>query len=350
MKILHIANTGIFSGAENVICQIIGMFKGRHDVDFVYVSPDGPIRNALAERGVTYAPLSRMSVGELKRVISEQKPDVIHAHDMKASVVAALACGKIKLISHLHNNGFENRRISLKSIAYLLPAYKASHIFYVSESTYLGYLFHRWFREKSSVLYNIIDINALRKKASNDKENYPYDVIYIGRLTYQKNPTRLLRVFRKLVNKSPNIKIAVVGSGELEEQVLYEWEDLNLQNNVDILGFRFNPLKMLSDSKVMVLVSRWEGTPMCALESMALGTPIVTTPVDGMKALIKDGVTGFMSDYDDELVEKINFIVTDEQLRKSMSDACVADARERNNVDLYVEKLWEEYEGLRQFN
>ena len=343
MKILHIANTDSYSGAENVICQIIGMFKGRHDVDFVYVSPDGPIREALAERNVSFAPVARMCVGELKRVIKEQKPNVIHAHDMKASVVSAFACGNTKLVLHLHNNDFANRRLSFKSISYLLPAYKCSHIYYVSESSYFGYLFHTWFRSKSSVLYNIIDLDALREKASKDNEEYGYDVIYIGRLTYQKNPSRLLRVFRKLVDNTPNIRIGMVGTGELDNQVRQEWTYLNLQDNVDLLGFRSNPLKMLGSSKVMLLTSRWEGTPMCALEAMALGTPIVTTPVDGMMALIHDGKTGFMSDDDDVLAEKVNMIVSDEKLRKSMSDACVADAMARNNADEYVEKLWEVY-------
>ena len=39
---------------------------------------------------------------------------------------------------------------------------------------------------------------------------------------------------------------------------------------------------MLHDSKVMLMTSLWEGTPMCAVEAMALGVPIVTTPTDGL--------------------------------------------------------------------
>lgn len=350
MKILHIANTGIFSGAENVICQIIGMFKGRHDVDFVYVSPDGPIRDALAERGVTYAPLSRMSVGELKRVIREQKPDVIHAHDMKASVVAALACGKIKLISHIHNNNFDSRILSIKSVGYCIAAKKASRIIWVSQSSFDGYFFHNAFREKSKVLYNIIDIPALYQKMQKDSKSYEYDVCFVGRLTQVKNPIRMLDIFKKLVGVNPKYRFAVVGTGEMADELKCRAEYLGIEKNVDFLGFQSNPTKIIHDSKVMIMTSYTEGTPMCALESMALGTPMVTTPVGGLPILIKDGVTGFMSNNDDELVEKINLIVTDEQLRKSMSDACVADAGERNNVDLYVEKLWEEYRGLRQFN
>ena len=55
-------------------------------------------------------------------------------------------------------------------------------------------------------------------------------------------------------------------------------QSLGLQKNVQFLGFQSNPIKMVHDSKVMVLTSRWEGTPMCAMEAMAVGTPVVSTP------------------------------------------------------------------------
>ena len=89
MRILHILTSNRFSGAENVVCQIIGMMKDEPDVEMRYCSPDGQIREALAEREITFAPISELSVSEVKRAIKETKPDIIHAHDMRASFVAA---------------------------------------------------------------------------------------------------------------------------------------------------------------------------------------------------------------------------------------------------------------------
>lgn len=343
MKVLHIANTNSYSGAENVICQIIGMFKGRHDVDFVYVSPDGPIRDALADRNVTFAPVARMCVGELKRVIREQKPDVLHAHDMKASVVSALACGDIKFISHIHNNNFDSRKFSLKSIVYYFAAKKASSIIWVSKSSYDGYFFHNAVETNSIILYNIIDVAALHDKMKQDTNKYSYDVCYVGRLNEVKNPIRMMTVFKKIVDINPNCRFAVVGTGDMDAEVKNKSVELGLQDNVDIIGYKSNPTKIIYDSKVMIMTSLSEGTPMCALESLALGTPLVTTPVGGLPNLIQEGVTGFMSDDDDVLAEKINLIVKDGQLRKSMSEACVSDAKGRNDIDEYVEKLWNIY-------
>ena len=49
MKIMHVLYSEKFSGAENVVRQIIGMFSENKDIEMVYCSPDGPIREALAE-------------------------------------------------------------------------------------------------------------------------------------------------------------------------------------------------------------------------------------------------------------------------------------------------------------
>lgn len=343
MRILHIANTNTFSGAENVICQIMSMFVDDKDVEMAYVSPDGQIREALAERDIRFVPIRRMCVSELRTVFKKENPDVIHAHDMRASYYAALACGKTRLVLHLHNNEFDNRRISKKSVGFLIPSQKASHIFYVSKSAYEGYFFHHWFRKKSSVLYNVIDISQLHAKLKNDRSSYNYDMLYLGRLTYQKDPVRLLKVIQIVKELYPEVKVAIVGTGEMEEEVKKSWRELGLQGNVDLLGFQSNPLKILEDAKLMLMTSRWEGTPMCALESMALGTPIVSTPTDGLKDLIEDGKTGFLADDNHLLAEKIVSILRDKDLRASLSEACKAKSAIINDLKSYKRALAEAY-------
>lgn len=335
MKILHLLNSDRFSGAENVVCQIINMFKDEKDIEMVYCSPDGQIRDALYERGVTFAPISNLNTKELKRVLKEQKPDIIHAHDMRASFVASSSCGKIPLISHIHNNAFDSRGVSLKSIAYLFAAKKAKHIFWVSKTAFSGYAFHNWFSKKSSILYNVIDINTVREKALKDQKKYDYDVIFLGRLTFPKHPERVINVLSILQKSLPEVKITVVGTGELEKEVKALVKLYNLEKNVDFLGFCENPLKILKDSKVMVMTSRWEGTPMCALEAQALGVPIVSTPTDGLKDLVKHGETGFLSDDDEVLANHLLSIIKDEDLRTQLSDNALCFSQQFNDVERY---------------
>ncbi len=105
--------------------------------------------------------------------------------------------------------------------------------------------------------------------------------------------------------ESRDLKAAIVGTGELEDECRQLCRELGIQDNVQFLGFQSNPMKMVSCSKALVLTSRWEGTPMCALEAMALGTPVVSTPSDGMKDLLTDGVSGFLSQDDQVLAQDL---------------------------------------------
>ena len=319
MKVLHVLNSRIYSGAEKVACQIIRSFR-EDGVDMVYTSPASDIvAKMLSEQQVTYLPMESMSVGNLKRIIRQEQPDLIHAHDMRASFFSALCCGKIPLVSHIHNNAYDARGLSPKTIAYLLAGFKAKHILWVSNSSYEGYAFHKLFAKKSSVLYNIIDVDQIFAKKESDDTAYDFDMIYVGRLTYQKDPQRLMRLCARLKESKPDLKVAIVGTGELEAEVKKLCEELGISENVQFLGFQSNPIKMVHDSKAMILTSRWEGTPMCALEAMALGTPVVSTPSDGMKDLIDDGINGYLTDDDAVMAEKLLKIINNPSHREELS-------------------------------
>lgn len=334
MKVMHVLNSRIYSGAEKVVCQIIHMFAG--EVEMVYCSPYSDIvKGMLEEQKVTYLSIDSLTPGNLKRVIEEQKPDLIHAHDMRASFVSALCCGSIPLVSHIHNNAYDSRGLSPKSIAYLLAGWKAKHILWVSRSSYEGYFFHKLFAKKSSVLFNIIDLQQVWNKRDQDKNEYHYDMIYIGRLTYQKNPQRLMRLCALAKEKKPDIRLAVVGTGELEEETKALCAELGIEENVDFLGFQSNPMKMLHDSKCMILPSRWEGTPMVALEAMALGVPVVSTPTDGLLDLIDEGENGYLAKEDTALVEAVLRLSSDTQLRDALSCNAAQKAVKINDIQTY---------------
>ena len=342
MKVMHVLNSRIYSGAEKVVCQIIKAFRG--DVEMVYCSPDSDIvRQMLAEQDVTFLPMKEMSTAELKRVIEEQKPDLIHAHDMRASFFSALCCGKIPLVSHIHNNAYDARGLSPKTIAYLLAGFKAKHILWVSNSSFEGYAFHKFFAKKSSVLYNIIDTEVIFDKKAQDENTYDYDMIYVGRLTFQKDPQRLMRLCARLKERKPDLKVAIVGTGELEEELKQLCQELNITENVNFLGFQSNPIKMVHDAKAMILTSRWEGTPMCALEAMALGTPVVSTPSDGMKDLIDDGINGYLTDDDAVMAEKLLAIMTDSVHRNTLGENARNKFHEINDAPKYKQAIYDCY-------
>lgn len=342
MKVLHVLYSQIYTGAEKVAAQIITAFEGK--VDMAYASLDSDsVWEILDGMGIKHYSFDELTPAQLGKIIKEYQPDVIHAHDMRASFVSALCCGKIPLISHIHNNAYDSRGLSPKSIAYLIAGFKAKHILWVSNSSYEGYIFHKLFAKKSSVLYNIIDAARIYAMRDADEKSYDYDMIYVGRLTYQKDPQRLMGLCRLLQAQKPDIKVAIVGAGELEQETRTLCWELKLENNVDFLGFQSNPIKMVSDSKVMILTSRWEGTPMCALEAMALGTPVVSTPTDGMKDLIENGENGYLSDSDEELAASVLKLLTDAEHRKLLSENTKQKFARINDEEAYNQTIYSRY-------
>ena len=340
MKILHLLQSNHFSGAENVVCQIIKMFDGDKHIQMAYCSCDGQVREEVERQGIRFIPIRELSV---KKIIKYEKPDMIHAHDMRASFVVACSCGSIPFVSHIHNNAFDSRGVSIKSVAYWFAAVRAKHIFWVSNSSYEGYKFHRSLKGKSSVLYNVIDIDALYNKMDTDDKSYDYDIVYIGRLTFPKNPERLIRIMRMVVEKKSDVKIAIVGTGDLDKETRRLTMDLKLDDNISFLGFQSNPLKILYDAKVMVMTSRWEGTPMCALEAMALGVPIVATAVDGLKDLVINGKTGLLCDDDHRLALGLVRIISDGRFHDQLSKNSVEMSQQLNDLESYRSAIMRGY-------
>ena len=344
MKVMHVLSSQIYSGAEKVVCQIINSFRENADIEMLYCGPEiENVRYMVGQQGIELIGLEKMCAKEVRRVIEEQKPDLIHAHDMRASFNCALVCGRIPLISHIHNNAYDARGLSPKTVAYLLAGFKARHILWVSNSSYEGYAFHKLFAKKSSVLYNIIDTDQIFEKLSADEKVYDYDMIYVGRLTFQKDPQRLMRLCARLKENKPDLNVAIVGTGELEEEVKQLCVELNIQDNVHFLGFQPNPIKMVHDSKAMILTSRWEGTPMCALEAMALGTPVVSTPSDGMTDLLDDGINGYLTDEDAVMAEKLLRIMEDPQHRTFLGENAKKKFGQINDAPKYKQAIYDCY-------
>jgi len=142
------------SGAENVVADICMMFEGEHEM--MYCSPDGSIRQALADRGVKYFPLKKLCASEIKRAVNSFKPDIIHAHDVRVTVLTAMVSGKIPFISHLHVNNTDMQKPGLKPFLYMFAVKRAKKLIVVSESCLSQYIFKKQIEEKTIHLRNIV--------------------------------------------------------------------------------------------------------------------------------------------------------------------------------------------------
>ena len=78
---------------------------------------------------------------------------------------------------------------------------------------------------------------------------------------------------------------------------------------------------------------------MCALEAMALGTPVVSTPSDGMKDLIDDGVNGYLTDDDAVMAEKLLKIMNEPDHRMLLSENTRKKFAQINDAPKYKEAI-----------
>ena len=346
MKVLHLLSTNKFSGAENVACQIIKLFDKDKEVSMAYCSPQGEIANTLLDKGVDFFSINKLSVKELKRVVNEFQPDIIHAHDMKASFYASFLSKKIKIVSHIHNSDFSARKFSIKSLLYRWSARKIEKIVWVSNSCLDTYYYSNKVRAKSIVLKNVIDTAEVKEKLALDENKYDFDIVYVGRLANPKNPLRLIDVIQGVCQRDNSIKVAVVGAGDLMDETILKAKEYNLDNNVTFFGFLSNPYKILSSSKIMIMTSDREGLPMVALESFSLGVPIVSTPTDGMCDLIKDGVNGYLCNTNEQFIDNIMTLLGDEKLYETLSASCIETIKTEFDKDEYKKVIFAVYQSV----
>lgn len=342
MKVLHVLSSNKYSGAENVACQIIELFDG--SVDMAYCSPIGDIKQTLEKKDIKYLPLDRLDLKNLKKAVEEYAPDVIHAHDLRAILITSFLGKQYKKIGHIHVNDKDKMgKITLKSICLNFVRKKFKHFFWVSKSCFDDFYFKSNFVKNSTILYNVINLQAFYDTVNKDSKDYDYDIVYLGRLSYQKNPLRLIEIANQLKQNGNKFKFAIIGDGEKASEIKSKVIELGLDEEIDILGFMNNGYKILSQAKVMLMTSLFEGTPMCALESLAVGTPVVSTKTDGMEQLIKNSYNGFLYSTNDEAVSAIELILKDKKLSKSLSFNSKEFSKEYNDLKNYKEKLFEVY-------
>ena len=340
MKVLHILASNKYSGAENVACQIIKMFDG--DIDMAYCSPNGPISKSLQDMSVPYLSISKLSKKQIEKAVKKFNPDIIHCHDLKA-IVNCADIKHVKKIAHIHVNHPKMSKLSIRSLISKFAFKKYDHIFWVSDSCYNDFVFHSLFENKSTILNNIISIEDLYKKVSKLDGDYEYDIVYCGRLTEQKNPMRMIDIFEKLKQKKENIRVAVCGNGNMLEDFKKEVHCRGLEDNIEIKGFVSNPFDIIAHSKIMILTSFFEGTPMTALESLALGTPIVSTNIDGMKKLIINDYNGYLYKTDEEAVNIIIECISSDELLNKLKKNAKGFAEKYNDVNKYKTQLANAY-------
>lgn len=342
-KIMHLVSTDSFSGAENVACQIINLFKDESSYDMRYCAVIGKNKEALEIRKIPVLKLDKFNIHDIKKVIREYNPDIIHAHDPKSTIASVIASRGKKIIAHIHSNHRYMRKISIKScIFHFYIEKRISSIIWVSDSALNEYIFNKKINKKTNsiVLRNVVNPNELKDIAINDKNKYSFDLVFLGRMEDVKNPLRFIDIISQIQKNKRDIKVAMIGDGSLMNEVKAKVNALGLAKNITIFGNLINPYKILLSSKILVITSRYEGTPMNALESIACGIPIVSTPVDGLLEIINKK---YLCSVDEDFIKIITMLLDDNGLYNKYNIDLITINNRINDVSIYKMKITELY-------
>jgi len=135
-------------------------------------------------------------------------------------------------------------------------------------------------------------------------EDKPCRILFVGRLTYQKNVILLIKAL-----ENTNYELDIVGVGEELENIKEESRARNVK--INFLGkIQNNKLPEIYNSHaIYVICSHYEGNPKTLLEAMACGCAVIGTNVNGISTIIKNNINGLLVQNDHlQLQESIKLL------------------------------------------
>lgn len=189
---------------------------------------------------------------------------------------------------------------------------------------------------------NPIDLDFINARKSEPLDIERPFVLFVGRLSKQKNVDVLIEAFDLLSNEGLGLRI--VGSGEEEHSLRKLVANLGLKERITFIPFDPNPFRYMARAEAFVLPSRYEGFPNVLVEAMACGTPVIAADCcEGVREIVKHDVTGLLFAVGDKeaLSNSIKRIMSDSDLRENMIREATR-AIERFNVATIVKRYEDE--------
>lgn len=280
----------------------------------------------------------RKAYRKIKAIIEEFKPDIVHTHASKAGVLgrkAAISCG-VKIIVHTyHGHVFHSyfgkfKTHLIKSLERNL-AKKSSGIVAISnlQKEELVKKHRICAADKVKVVPLGFDLSsflrdnpAKRAQVRNDYNIEAVDIAIaiVGRLAPIKNHSFFLKVIEQLLEKGVlNIKVFIVGDGSERELIEKMSNSLNTKygQKITLTSWIFDIATFNKGMDIICLTSDNEGTPVSLIEAQASGLPVISTDVGGVRDIVLDGESGFITKLGDieTYVEKLRLLVENEKLR-----------------------------------
>jgi N-acetyl-alpha-D-glucosaminyl L-malate synthase BshA len=172
-------------------------------------------------------------------------------------------------------------------------------------------------------------------------------VMHVSNFRALKRVEDVVEIFARIERALP-ARLIMVGDGPDRPRALQRAAELGLQDKVLFLGKHQSVEELLACCDLFVLPSETESFGLAALEAMACGAPVLTSAVGGLPELVSQGVTGFLRPVGDieAMAEAGIAILADDELRRAMSHAGIALARDHFSADAIVPRYEALYERV----
>jgi glycosyltransferase involved in cell wall biosynthesis len=355
-KIVHIAKvTGIHGMEKHLLTLLPGLSSEEYEIIFlILVEPHKSVSaycRLLEKNNVIFhtipirADIDILCFWRIVQYVRTLRPALVHTHLIHGDVygiTAAKLAGSAHIISTKHNDDDFRTRGPIKMLNQVLGR-QVTHIITISN----------WLHEFASTVELIppeklttIFYGLALPQVSRDRDLVrsqlgcaSQDILLgiIARLVEQKGHRYLLDAFARALQEYQNLRLLIVGSGELEEKLKQQVKEAQLTNRVMFTGYQADVYDLLNAFDIFIHPSLWEGFGLSVLEAMAMGKPVIATQVSAIPELVEDGVTGFLVQPRDTaaLSAMILKLARDPSLQKQLGEK----GRERWKTFFSVERM-----------
>jgi len=314
MKVLHSITTINRGGAENHLVELVSRQAIAHEVTVAYLKGDRYWQQTLEDIGVKTVDLRMRFYGDmrplwqLRSLIHQSKPNIIHAHLPPAELYTSLALIGNKstpLIISKHNDEPFYKVVGQQLIARQI-AKRADHIIAISQSVKNNVCLRdlACSPSKVSTVHYGIDpqpyeavaaqqVQQLRQQWSVDNDTYLIGTV--ARLVPQKSLHTLLKGFQLYLQQATiTAKLVIIGKGYLAADLKQQAKALGIEASVVWAGYHEDIPAVMTSFDLFVLTSVYEGFGLVLLEAMAAQKAIVATNISAIPEVVENGVSGML--------------------------------------------------------
>ena len=346
-KLFIIITKSNWGGAQKYVYHIAEYLQNNKNYEiFVLSGGNGELLEKLSDKGIkniiklkymtnSLNPIKLLfSTFELIRIISKERPDLIHINSSFALLSSIKAINWVKIISLFQFNYYNNVQIIFTAhgwpfsedrpvlIKILLKFIMNMCLLFVDKiicvSNYVKLGIWYSLHNKCVVVYNGIDNNNYSNEKINiikNKSNNIINIISVGELHHIKGYDRMLNILKEVLYdlKTSNLPIDfhyhIVGEGGERDNLIKLQKQLSLDNKITFHGHIKDAFNIISDFDIFIMPSRSEALAFALLEAYNSGVEIIASNVGGLKEIVENANHGTLIDFTNTF-EARSFVVS----------------------------------------